>query len=88
MRMASEPFWGVVTTIDWVPAPNGVQYKGFQGRVSVLDAEAVLGVNPGRGEAQWIAQVEGEADTVWIPGCKVALVAQTRDAGPDIYTVP
>ncbi len=82
-----EGFQGTVTLVDGYIGPQGQWVRCIAGHVKILPAD-VTGMPPSRGDTPWCAQVEGELDTVWIPGCKVAFVSKTESPQGDVWQVP
>lgn len=71
----AEGFWGTVLLMgtESICAPNGKWCSGFYGYIKILSAD-ITGMKPARGESPWVAQVSGEKEDVWVPGCKVGAV--------------
>lgn len=69
-------FWGTVLLIgsDSVCSPDGRWCSGLYGFIKILPAD-ITGMKPARGESPWVAQVSGEEEDVWVPGCKVGAVS-------------
>lgn len=68
------PFKGAVHLIDWYPDLDG-PYQIIVGTVTIHEAEKLLGFRTGASEANWFATIQGETDTVIIPGCKIAALS-------------
>lgn len=72
-------------------APEGRQYIGFYGKVSILSDMDLVGFNVSGGESNWAARVAGETSSVNILGCQIRLVYEGHIAVPrvqDFFIVP
>lgn len=87
-------FTGIVQLKQFALMPDGRQYIGVVGKVSIHRDEDVVGFKVAGGEtANWIARVEGPGGTVNILGCQIKMVHQYDDGLPaelpkDFYPVP
>lgn len=95
-RFDTDGFVGIVQLKGFAMMPDGRQYMGVAGKVSVLRDEEVVGFKVSGGEtANWLCRVEGPSGSINILGCQVKLVHQF-DGGlpPDLasanayYEVP
>lgn len=77
MSYVVEKFDGCVITKHWSPLPDGKQYRGFVGKVSILEGKGALGFEI-KDDSNWIARIEDDDGTssVNIPGCQVHAVLQ------------
>lgn len=85
-RAVTHGVHGTVTVRDhfW-PAPDGRQCTGVTGRITVHQAAAVLGFDVSARDANWLVQIDGENDTVVLPGCAVLGFHLHAGAGGDTY---
>ncbi len=93
-RFNTEGFAGIVQLKQYALIPDGRQYLGIAGDVSILRDEDIVGFKVSGGEtANWIARVNGRSGSVNILGCQIKMVHQF-DAGlsdtlvRDFYRVP
>jgi hypothetical protein len=71
-RYVTKGFYGTVILKDWTEGPDGDQYKGFTGLVSILKDEEIVGFkSEGNNNANWVARVEGPTTSVTILGCQI-----------------
>ena len=71
---------------DWVMAPDGQQYRVLFGRVRVIRAKDLLGLEP-RNSANWFLRVgEGEG-AVLVAGCRIhyAFCVTKKPQGTHVY---
>lgn len=79
-KFTTEKFQGTVVLKDWFADPlSGRTIKGMMGRVTILEAKEMIGFDPGKSEANWIARVEGPASSYNFPGCQVRCVLDHPD---------
>lgn len=70
-RLNVDGFDGVVMLKHWLAHPNGRNYIGFKGKVTVLrDVEAV-GFPVSGGESNWMVRVQGPTQSINVLGCQV-----------------
>jgi len=62
---------------DWFTAPDGGQYQGAYGPVTILRAEDLLGFKP-KGSADWFAQVGYGDKAVLLAGCRIHTASPTQ----------
>jgi hypothetical protein len=76
--MKTKNFKGSVTTKHGIAMPDGRSYWIFQGKVSVLSAEEMLGFEVNTADSNWLARIESAdgARSVNIPGCQIMAVHQ------------
>lgn len=93
-RFNPTDFFGVVQLKAFSLFPNGKQYNGIAGKVSILADKDVVGFEvKGSETANWIARIDGINGSVNVLGCQIRMVHQ-YDAGlPDAidnnyYLVP
>jgi hypothetical protein len=67
-------FDGMVFLNDWITLPTGHVVMGIGGSITCYDAEKKVGLRPPRGDATWIAKVEGPTGTIHIFGCQVKAI--------------
>ena len=84
---AAEGFTGTVSMVDGYVGADGSWYRAYHGHVRIVSADSI-GIRPASGEARWLAEVSGETETVYIPGCKVATVTRTERAEGEVKRVP
>lgn len=93
-RFNTEDFAGIVQFKQYALMPDGKQYIGVFGKVSILRDEEVVGFKVAGGEtANWIARVTGLGGSVNILGCQIKVVHQFNNGIPDdlsrdYYQVP
>lgn len=76
-RFDTKGFTGIVQLKQYALMPDGKQYIGIAGKVSILSDQDVVGFKVAGGEtANWIARVEGPTGSVNILGCQIKLVHQ------------
>lgn len=74
-RFKTQDFPGTVCLKDWFVDPlSGRTIKGAMGTVSILEVKDVIGFDPGKGEANWVARVQGPTTSYTFPGCQVRAV--------------
>jgi hypothetical protein len=74
-RYSMGPFQGTVALKDWFADPiSGRTIRGITGKVTVMEAKDMIGFDPGKSEANWVARVEGETTSYNFPGCQVRAV--------------
>lgn len=62
---------GIISTLNWIYARDGNQYRAFFGNCSVLKAEESIGCRTGSGQADFIIKIEGKPkDFMIISGCE------------------
>lgn len=64
-------FDGVVVMKQWLHHPDGRQYIGFIGKVSIISDENAVGFKVSGGESNWIARVQGPTTSVNVLGCQI-----------------
>lgn len=70
-------FDGAVQLKNYVMMPDGKNYLGVVGKVSILSDSEVVGFEvKGSETANWIARVEGSKGSVNILGCQIRLIHQ------------
>lgn len=67
-------FNGVVILKEWQTAPDGINYIGFVGLVSILKDEEILGFELRGNDSNWVARVDGATMAITVPGCQVRAV--------------
>jgi nitrogen fixation protein FixH len=67
-------FDGMVILNDWIALPNGRQALGIAGHITCYDAEKEVGIRPPRGDATWIAKIEGSSGTIHVFGCQIRAI--------------
>lgn len=93
-RFNSQDFTGLVQLKQYAPAPDGHQYIGFAGRVSVLRDQDVIGFEVRGGDtANWLCRIDGPSGSINVLGCQVKLVHQFDGELPEnldaaYYRVP
>lgn len=60
----------LITTNDWFYAPDGRQYRGVWGNVTILQ-DTFLGVKTNARSANWFAKVGSDEDHVIVAGCQI-----------------
>lgn len=69
------PFQGAVCLKDWFQDPlTGRSVRSVLGVVTIIEAKDMIGFDPGKSEANWIARVQGPAESYNFPGCQVRCV--------------
>lgn len=92
-NLKTQDFAGVVLLKNFRLFPDGRQYIGVEGSVSIMEGKAALGFDV-KDESNWIARVEGPKTSVNIPGCQVAIVFEgdeyvdTDPAKAEYFVVP
>lgn len=87
-------FTGIVQMKTYNLMPDGRQYVGVAGKVSILaDADVVGFEVKGSETANWIARVQGPTGSVNILGCQIRMVHQfdgelPPTPGDHFYQVP
>lgn len=66
---------------DWFTAPDGGQYQGAYGPVTILKAEDLLGFKP-KGSADWFAQVGYGDKAVLLAGCRIHTASPSKSMRP------
>lgn len=93
-RFNASGFDGIVQLKQYALMPDGKQYIGVAGKVSILRDEDVVGWKVAGGEtANWIARIEGPGGSVNILGCQIKMVHQFDDGldsnlSREFYRVP
>jgi hypothetical protein len=93
-RFDPTDFTGIVQLKQYAPFPDGRQYIGVAGQVSVIKDEEMIGFEVRGGEtANWLLRVDGPTGSINILGCQVRMVHQFDGAMPDsldtsYYRVP
>lgn len=65
-------FDGALLLKHYMADPDGQQYIGYSGKVSILAAKEMLGFEVTGQETNWVARVEGPSgQSVNFPGCQV-----------------
>lgn len=76
------PFYGAVCLKDWFQDPmTGRSLRSLLGVVKILEVKDMIGFDPGKSEANWIARVEGDSRSYNIPGCQVRAVITLESPG-------
>lgn len=75
-RFNVKGFSGAVQLKQFALMPDGKQYIGISGKVSILSDEEMVGFKVSGGESNWIARIDGEQGSVNVLGCQVRLVHQ------------
>ncbi len=60
----------LITTDNWFFAPDGKQYRGVWGSVSIV-GDAILGIKTNARSTNWFAKVGTEENHVIIAGCQI-----------------
>lgn len=91
MSFNVKEFDGAVQLKQYAMMPDGKNYIGVVGKVSILSDKEVVGFEVrGSETANWIARVQGPSGSVNILGCQIKMVHQfdTRPASFDsVYHV-
>jgi hypothetical protein len=93
-RFNAQDFTGIVHLKGFNMMPDGKQYIGIAGRVSVLRDEEVVGFEVRGGEtANWICRIDGPNGSINVLGCQVRMVHQFDNGIPadldgQFYKVP
>lgn len=83
-RFDSSNFSGIVQLKQFAPMPDGRQYIGLAGKVSVLQDSEVVGFEVKGGDtANWICRVDGPTGSINVLGCQIKLVHQFDGGLPD-----
>lgn len=69
-------FTGIVQLKNYAVMPDGRQYIGVAGKVSVLRDKDVLGFEVTGGEANWGCRIDGATGSINVLGCQIKLVHQ------------
>lgn len=93
-KFDAQNFDGIVQLKQYAPAPDGRQYIGFAGKVSVLRDKDVVGFEVKGGDtANWVCRIEGRSGSINVLGCQIKLVHQFDGGLPEkldaaYYLVP
>lgn len=82
--------FGAVTVRDhfWV-GPDGREYSGIVGNMTVLPVEQVMGFKVSHRDANWVVEIRGENTRIFLPGCGVlGFHLGTHGVGEHYYMVP
>ncbi len=83
-RFDSKEFTGIVQLKQFAPMPDGRQYIGIAGKVSVVQDTEVIGFEVKGGDtANWGCRVDGPNGSVNILGCQIKLVHQFDGGLPE-----
>jgi hypothetical protein len=86
-RFDAKNFDGIVHLKQYALMPDGKQYIGIAGKISVVSDQEMVGFEVKGGEtANWVLRVDGEGGSVNILGCQVKLVHQFDDGLPEDIT--
>ncbi len=66
----NEKFNYLITTDNWFQGPNGKQYRGAWGKISIVLAKDLFGFNPTR-STNWFAQIGEGNKSIIIAGCQI-----------------
>lgn len=79
-KLVTQNFRGSVCLKDWFQDPiSGRSVRSVTGRITILKADEVIGFDPGKSEANWVARVEGPTQSYNFPGCQVRCIIDHRD---------
>lgn len=93
-RFNPQEFTGIVQLKGYAVMPDGKQYIGVAGKVSVIKDEEMIGFEVRGGEtANWLLRIDGPTGSINVLGCQVKLVHQFDSGLPDpldsaYYRVP
>lgn len=94
-RFNAKDFTGIVQLKTFAPIPDGRQYIGFAGRVSILSDKEVVDFEVKGGDtANWVARVDGPTGSINVLGCQIRMIHQYDDGLPSdldaghYYVVP